>query len=204
MNSKNFQDLVRSSRSYRRFAEDEPLSYGDLAALVNAARFAPSGNNMQTLRFHIAVEPAERSAIFSRLHWAAQLRDWNGPAAGERPTGYIAVCAPKALAANPIRLIDTGIAAQTIALAAASRGLGCCMIKSFDADVSNVMGVSAEDYVTELVLALGERGERVVLETSETEHPFSLLCLLTVLSGLPLPWMPLLIHPHRQMLWLML
>ena len=170
MNSKNFQDLVRSSRSYRRFAEDEPLSYGDLAALVNAARFAPSGNNMQTLRFHIAVEPAERSAIFSRLHWAAQLRDWNGPAAGERPTGYIAVCAPKALAANPIRLIDTGIAAQTIALAAASRGLGCCMLRSFDPDLNDVMGVSAVDYVTELVLALGERGERVALATSETEH----------------------------------
>ena len=170
MNSKNFQDLVRSSRSYRRFAEDEPLSYGDLAALVNAARFAPSGNNMQTLRFHIAVEPAERSAVFSRLHWAAQLRDWNGPAAGERPTGYIAVCAPKALAANPIRLIDTGIAAQTIALAAASRGLGCCMLRSFDPDLNDVMGVSAVDYVTELVLALGERGERVALATSETEH----------------------------------
>ena len=170
MNSKNFQDLVRSSRSYRRFAEDEPLSYGDLAALVNAARFAPSGNNMQTLRFHIAVEPAERSAVFSRLHWAAQLRDWNGPAAGERPTGYIAVCAPKALAANPIRLIDTGIAAQTIALAAASRGLGCCMLRSFDPDLNDDMGVSAVDYVTELVLALGERGERVALATSETEH----------------------------------
>ena len=170
MNSKNFQDLVRSSRSYRRFAEDEPLSYGDLAALVNAARFAPSGTNMQTLRFHIAVEPAERSAVFSRLHWAAQLRDWNGPAAGERPTGYIAVCAPKALAANPIRLIDTGIAAQTIALAAASRGLGCCMLRSFDPDLNDVMGVSAVDYVTELVLALGERGERVALATSETEH----------------------------------
>ena len=170
MNSKNFQDLVRSSRTYRRFAEDEPLSYGDLAALVNAARFAPSGNNMQVLRFHIVVEPAERSAVFSRLHWAALLRDWSGPVAGERPTGYIAVCAPTALAANPVRLIDTGIAAQTIALAAASRGLGCCMLKSFDADVSDVMGVSSEGYVAELVLALGERGERVVLETSETEH----------------------------------
>ena len=44
------------------------------------------------------------------------------------------------------------------------------MLKSFDADVSDVMGVSAEGYVAELVLALGERGERVVLETSETEH----------------------------------
>lgn len=170
MNSKNFQDLVRSSRSYRRFAEDEPLCYGDLAALVNAVRFAPSGNNMQVLRFHIVVEPAERSAVFSRLHWAALLRDWNGPAAGERPTGYIAVCAPKALATNPVRLIDTGIAAQTIALAAASRGLGCCMLKSFDPDVNDAMGVSAEDYITELVLALGVRGERVVLETSESEH----------------------------------
>lgn len=170
MNSKNFQDLVRSSRTHRRFAEDELLCHGDLVALVNAARFAPSGNNMQVLRFHIVAEPAERSAVFPRLHWAALLRDWNGPAAGERPAGYIAICAPKAVAANPICLIDTGIAAQTIALAAASRDLGCCIIKSFDPDVNDVMGVSAEGYVTELVLALGVRGERVVLETSEGEH----------------------------------
>ena len=35
-------------------------------------------------------------------------------------------------------------------------------------------------------------------------RPFSLLCLLTVPSELSLLWMPLLIHPHRQMLWLML
>ena len=107
---------------------------------------------MQTLRFHIAVEPAERSAVFSRLHWVRSCATGTvRPRA--RPTGYIAVCAPKALAANPIRLIDTGIAAQTIALAAASRGLGCCMLRSFDPDLNDVMGVSAVDYVTELVLA---------------------------------------------------
>ena len=35
-------------------------------------------------------------------------------------------------------------------------------------------------------------------------HPFSLLCLLIDLSELSLLWMPLPIHPHRQMLWLML
>ena len=170
MNSKNFQDLVRSSRTYRRFAEEESLRHEDLAALVNAARFAPSGNNMQTLRFHIVVEPAERSTVFSCLRWAALLRDWDGPDAGERPTGYIAVCAPKDLATNPIRLIDAGIAAQTIALAAASRGLGCCMLKSFAPSVDDSMGVSAEGYATVLILALGVRGERVVLETSESEH----------------------------------
>ena len=170
MNSKNYQDLVRSSRSYRRFAEEEPLCYGDLAALVNAARYAPSGNNMQVLRFHIVVDPAERSAVFSRLHWAALLRDWRGPAAGERPPGYLAVCGPQALSTNRVLLIDTGIAAQTTALAAASRGLGCCMLKSFDPDVNDVMGVSAEGYATSLILAVGVRGERVVLETSESEH----------------------------------
>ncbi|MCI1645074.1 MAG: nitroreductase family protein [Olsenella sp.] len=170
MNSKNFQDLVKSSRTYRRFAEEEPLCYGDLAALVNAARFAPSANNMQALRFHIVVDPAERSVVFPRLRWAALYRDWDGPEVGERPTGYIAVCAPKALATNAMRLIDTGIAAQTIALAAASRGLGCCMMRSFDPDVNDVMGVSAEDYTAELILAVGVRGERVVLEASETEH----------------------------------
>ncbi|MCI6844688.1 MAG: nitroreductase family protein [Coriobacteriaceae bacterium] len=170
MNSKNFQDLVRSSRSYRRFAEEEPLCYEDLAALVNAARFAPSGNNMQALRFHIVVGPAGCPAVFPHLRWAALLSDWDGPDAGERPTGYIAVCVPRDLVANPIRLIDAGIAAQTIALAAASRGLGCCMLKSFDPDVNDAMGVSAAGYAAVLVLALGVRGERVMLETGESEH----------------------------------
>ena len=44
------------------------------------------------------------------------------------------------------------------------------MLKSFDPDVNDVMGVSAEGYATSLILAVGVRGERVVLETSESEH----------------------------------
>lgn len=165
---KSFCDLVRSSRSYRRFQEDEVLTKDDVAAFVNTARFAPTGNNTQLLRFHIADTPAEKAAIFSRLHWAALFKDWDGPAEGERPAAYVAICVPEAMVDNPRRCFDVGIAAQTIALAAASRGIGCCIQCSFDKDVDEVMGTASQGYATELMLALGVPGEKVVLERAES------------------------------------
>lgn len=167
---KSFSDLVKASRTVRRFQEDEPLSVDDLTAFVNVARFAPCGNNLQLLRFHIAETEAEKKAIFARLHWAALLKDWDGPAVGERPQGYIAICAPTKMADNAIRLIDTGIAAQTMSLAATTRGVRCCMLRSFDKDVDEIMGTAEQGYSSELILAFGVAAEKVVLEDVDDEH----------------------------------
>ena len=75
------------------------------------------------------------------LRWAALYKDWDGPAEGERPHGYVVICLPAELADNPIRLIDVGIAAQTMALAACARGLGCCMLRSFDAGLADELAL---------------------------------------------------------------
>ena len=49
------RELVAASRTYRRFDEARPVPRELLEALVDVARLAPTGNNTQTLRFHLSV-----------------------------------------------------------------------------------------------------------------------------------------------------
>lgn len=101
MNLSEFADIVASSRSYRRFDESRPVSRELLEELVACARLAPTGNNTQLLRFHLSCERDEVLEVFSHHRWAALLRDWDGPAPGERPTAYVTVCGPRAAARAP-------------------------------------------------------------------------------------------------------
>lgn len=123
MDAAEFQGLVAESRTYRRYGAC-PLRRDELLGLVEAARLAPTGNNSQQLRFRVVPgmeDPAGCQLVFSHLHWAASLPDWDGPEADERPGGYVVVCLPHKVAKSPVRLIDVGIAAQTLAFAAAAR-----------------------------------------------------------------------------------
>ena len=168
MDGADFQGLVAASRSYRRFSGDW-LGAGELEALVDAARLAPCGNNMQVVRFRVVSGREACESVLGHLRWAALLRDWDGPSEDEQPRGYVVACLPDGLSSNPIRLIDVGIAAQTMALAACARGLGCCMLRSFDDGLAGDLGLP-EGLTPALVLAVGARGERVRLEGADTDH----------------------------------
>jgi nitroreductase len=167
---KDFAELVRSSRTRRRFDETKPVSRETLRNLVDVARFAPTGNNTQLLRFHLVSGEEDCAKTFGHLKWAALLKDWAGPAAGERPTGYIFIMAPEKAVNNPIRCYDAGIAAQTIMLAAAAEGLGGCILKNFDRTLIDDAGLAGSGLAISLVLALGVPAENVVLEPATTEH----------------------------------
>lgn len=169
--SDDFNTLVRRSRTYRRFS-GKPVEKDVMLQLIDVARFAPSGNNMQVLRFAIADDSATVAQIAAHHGWAGLLPDFNGPAKNELPGGYIAICAPAKFVGNAIRLIDCGIAAQTICLAAAERGLGTCMVKSFDKTVADLFGARQKGYEPLLIVALGEPApnEKVVLEHADAEH----------------------------------
>lgn len=171
MGRNEFLKLVESARTCRRFA-GRSLTREELLQLVEAARWVPSGNNAQVLRFRIVPgeDAAGCAAVFSRVKWAASLKDWDGPAEGERPGGYIVVCVPTKAANSAVRMMDVGIAAQTINLAATARGLGTCMQKSFDAALSVDLGLEDTGYEVALVISLGARGERAVVEPADTEH----------------------------------
>ena len=119
-------DLVKRNRSYRRFYEEHEISRETLLQLIDLARLTPSGANKQTLRYYLANTKEANDKIFSHVAWAAYLKDWPGPAEGERPSAYIVIVQDEQQKA--IGGPAYGIAAQTILLAAVELGLGGCMI----------------------------------------------------------------------------
>lgn len=165
-----FKQLVRSSRTYRRYSGDA-LTDGQVRALLDVARLAPSGNNLQVLRVRYTVEHETCVKLSQHHGWAAALKGFDGPAAGEEPGAYVGITCPQASATSAIRLMDVGILAQTLCLAAAAEGLGTCMIKSFDSEAAELLGVP-DDMQLLLMIALGvpASDEKIVLEDADTEH----------------------------------
>lgn len=156
------KDLILKNRSFRRFHQDVPVALETLRELVELARFSASGSNRQPLKFILCCDPDVNAAVFPNLAWAGFLTDWGGPAEGERPAAYIVILNDQTIAKVPG--VDRGIAAQSMMLGAAERGLGGCMIGSIEKDgLRKVLDVP-EQFEIMLVLALGKPAEKVVLE----------------------------------------
>ncbi|OQY35054.1 MAG: hypothetical protein B6241_02720 [Spirochaetaceae bacterium 4572_59] len=156
-----FEKLIGQARSYRRFNQ-KPLPAGFLKQMVHYARLSPSSGNMQFLKF-LTIETEEaRDALFPKLKWAGALKEWDGPAEGERPTGYVVILLDKTISTNPN--CDHGITGQSMVLGAAAAGVGCCMIGSFGKkSVSELLHL--EEHLSPcLILAFGYPGEKVVVE----------------------------------------
>lgn len=154
-------ELVRAARSYRRF-EQTPISRELLCELVDLARVSASGANMQPLKYALSYKPETNAKVFPCTAWAGYLKDWPGPEKGERPTAYIIILSDPEIVKHAG--YDPGIAAQTIVLAAAERGLGACMIGSVKRrKLIKDLKISST-YKVALVVALGVPGEDVVLD----------------------------------------
>ena len=90
------------------------------------------------------------------------MKDWPGPAEGERPAAYFVVLGDREIYTKFD--VDCGIVAQSILLGAVEQGLGGCMIGSIDRDCLRAALEIPERYAIVLVIALGRPNETVVLE----------------------------------------
>jgi len=156
------EDLIRGNRSYRRFRQNKKVSGETLRSLVNLARLSASGANLQPLKYVLVSDPATCEQVFPHTRWAGYLKDWDGPVEGEQPAAYIII-----LGDREIRKsfgCDHGIAAQSIMLGAAERGLGGCMLGALDRQGLRDVFDLSDRYEILLALALGEPREEVVLE----------------------------------------
>lgn len=156
------EDLIRQNRSCRRFYQDHQVDLDTLKGLVNLGRMSASGANLQPLKYIISCDPGQNSNIFSCLAWAAYLKDWKGPEAGERPSAYIVVLGDSKISKDAG--CDHGIASQSILLGAREKGLGGCMIASINRETLRQHLDIPEQYKILLVLAIGKPKEEIVLE----------------------------------------
>lgn len=155
-------ELVAKNRSYRRFHEETPVDTAVLRDLVDLARLSASAANLQPLRYMISNTPKKNRVIFPLLGWAAYLKDWPGPAEGQRPSAYIIVLGDTAVAKS--FGCDHGIAAQSMLLGAVERGLGGCMIASIQRNQLREALSIPKRYEILLVIALGSPAEEVILD----------------------------------------
>ena len=156
------KDLLKKSRSIRRFYEDDQVPEELILDWVDNVRYTRSTGNGQTLKFRSCTSEEDRNKIFPNLKWAGALPDWDGPEPGERPGAYVLIFDDLSLAKN--RPVDAGICAQTIMLSAAEAGYGGCILASVDrTKVMENLGIDQEKYSLALVLALGRAKETVVI-----------------------------------------
>lgn len=158
------RDLIEKSRSYRIFDESYKLKKQDLVDLIELARFSPCGKNGQYLRFVPIYKEEILKEIYPYLAWAAYLKDWSGPAEGERPTGIILIVSKEGTLTDPILACDMGIVSQSIMLGAVEKNLGGCMIRALNRKkVAEVLNLS-DDYIIHIALAIGKPAQEVIVE----------------------------------------
>ncbi|MCE5199934.1 MAG: nitroreductase family protein [Armatimonadota bacterium] len=156
------KDIVLANRSYRRFVESEHIDKSTLRELVDLARCSASGGNLQSLKYILSCTPEKNDLVFPATSWASYFTEWPGPDQGERPSAYIVILGDTSVSKN--FFCDHGIAAQSILLGAAEKGLGGCMIGSINRDLLRQNLGIPETFEILLIIALGKPAEKVVLE----------------------------------------
>ncbi len=161
------RELVLKNRSYRRFDQSKPITKEVLLSFIDLARNSASGRNLQTLKYFISFDSETNAKIYPTLLWAGYLKDWDGPAEGERPSGYVIITEDTLIGKNLVH--DQGIAAQTILLAAVEKGYGGCMIYSVKRnDLADALNIPTYLDIV-LVIALGVPVEQVVLDNLQSK-----------------------------------
>ena len=164
-------DLIKNTRTFRRFEQGRTIDRPVLEQLLNLARLGGSARNCQPWQYAIVTDPDDCKKIFPYLGWAGYLSDWQGPEPGERPSAYILCILNRdwLKGSDKEAHFDLGIATQNLLLGAMEKGIGGCRIGAFSPKLAEVFKLGAHQELS-LVVALGYPAEKVVIEASEKGH----------------------------------
>jgi nitroreductase len=155
-------ELMLSRRSIRQFRPD-PVSRDILEKLVNSARLAPSGANLQPLEFVVIDDEGLRRKLFHCLRWAAYIAPEGNPKPGCEPTAYVVILVNMGVRKNEFER-DVGAAVENMILTAWEERIGSCWIANADANRIQRMLKVPENYKIDSVLALGYPDEEPITE----------------------------------------
>lgn len=126
----NVREAIEMRRTIRKF-EQIQIDTADLHELIDCARLAAYGANLQPLKFRTITDKSEISGIFPYIKWAGYLTD-GGPKKGEEPTAYIAVLGDIDIKKNGQFETDAGAAVTNMMLRATELQLGTCWLGAID------------------------------------------------------------------------
>ena len=168
-----FQQLVKNRRSIRRYLE-RPVEREKILACIEAARLAPSADNVQPWRFLIIDDPELKTKfaqeVFSGIYFISKF-------AAKAPV-LIMILGRLDIIANRIGkqiqdihfyLIDIGIAGEHIVLQAEELGLGSCWIGWFNIRKARKFLKIPRKYKIVSLMAMGYYEKRPTREKKRKE-----------------------------------
>ena len=159
----DIEDAIYKRRTIRRFKQ-EPIPIEILKKLIDFARVAPMGSNIQSIEFIIVNDLEIREKLFPLVKWAAFLPvKERTPETDKRPTAYIIVLVNTKIKNNAD--FDVGAAVENILLGAVKFGIGSCWMGSIDRDKIRDLFLIPEHYDIKHVISLGFPDEKSVMES---------------------------------------
>ena len=155
-------DLIRQRRTIRKFLQKR-LERALLEKLVDAARLAPSANNMQPLKYIIVSEAEKTEQFFKYVKWAGYIAPAGNPGENEKPVAYIVILLDTQVRETGYEL-DVGAAAQSMFITAQELGVGSCWMGAIDREGIRKLLSIPERYSVNTVVALGYPAESPVGE----------------------------------------
>ena len=149
------EDALRNIRTRRVVREmtDEAVSREQIEAILDAARWAPSGGNLRPNRY-VVIEDAETRRL---IRLVAPGMFQRAPVLLLICTNWDVVAEHKLPASDRALLIDVGTAAQTMMLAAHALGLASGPVTSFSKEAVKVLLNLPEAYSPEMFICVGHK-----------------------------------------------
>ncbi|MEM3388554.1 MAG: nitroreductase family protein [Thermoproteota archaeon] len=163
----NVYEAAVSRRTIRRFTQ-KPIPMQVLKKLLNAARLAPSGGNIQPCEYVLVTEKDLLDKVFNTLKWAMYLAPQGTPREGERPTAYVVVLINTRKKPEGGE-VDCAAAIENMILTAWEEGVGACWMASIDREkLREILSIPEHCRIC-FVVALGYRAEEPVVEEMRGE-----------------------------------
>jgi len=140
-------EAIRQRHTVRKYKK-EPIHKQDMDRLLEAARLAPSGMNLQPWELVVITKADQRFLLMEACN--------NQPFVAGAGAVFCGVDDPKAKWAK----VDLALAMEHIVLEATELGLGCCYIGSFsERKVKKLLCIPPEKHVV-MLLAVGVPAEK--------------------------------------------
>ncbi len=172
------KELIKNRRTIRKFSGKE-ISEELLISYVDCARLAPSGANMQPLKFAVIHERQNVRRILPNVKWAAYLNGLYNPDENEVPAAFIAVFKDRNIV-SPTVEFDAGAAVMSINLAAEEDEIGCCIMGAINRPKICSILNTEENLELLYMVALGYKKEHplsVVLKDDSVKYFLKDHCL---------------------------
>ncbi len=163
-----FCELLKKRRTVRRFKQVQVFDK-DIRYILEAARLASCGGNVQKLRYIVVQDKQLVKDVFENTAWAGLVSPKRSPELGKNaPLTFIAITAPRDT--GGVIQANAGAAVQSMELAAVDAGLGACWIGAYKKEnVEKILELPEHEEILYL-LAVGYPDEDPVHEDIDLDE----------------------------------